>query len=741
MSALAAALAPLSARAPLALCGRGDALGITAAAMVEHLGEAVREPDEVHELFHLPLRHLHRIEGALASYDFARPPWLASSMRESAWGDKATWNGKVAYLVAGAVVIAAPYALSLARDIAALSSPYLYSPVHKGWVVSDPSADAGALGVIIAEHQVRASADVAALVEGRGGWRESLTRRAAAAAVAGFALPTSFSTTRTLKDHQALAVPVMAAQGATLLADQVGLGKGGEFVCALLSLAEKLDEEGRPPPWPVVVSVPKSMRAEIAKEVTQWHASAKITMLAGTKSAPIDPGAQFIVLNHDILAARLGDILDTHPKAFIADESHVFKNEMVKRSKAAATLAAAVRANADRPYVVLASGTPFLNSPIELWSTLTILGIERVFSDYAMDRLGGVKAKVHNRFGWSSKPMWPKRAFETYFCAGAHDRYGAWHNDGTSNTIELNALLVEHGMVRRRKSDVMHPLPELFENVVLIEPSAAHRERYAELASDFRKVVLTAARDVAVQEGSSVEYAVRIALAKLVAGEQIMQMTALRQEVAAAKLEGTISWVHSFMDGSLTYPGPDGADVRVGDDPTRRKVILFVHHRAPRAAIASHPDLQRYGVVTIDPGGEMNDAAVQAAKARFQADPDIRLMVATMAAREGHTLTAAKDVYIHEIPFVPSWIVQMAGRCWARLSEDYEPHEATVHYAVAPGTIDIPSVRRVRLKSAIFSAVIDAEGQDESISDLRAEDLDSLVESMAITRKELGLAR
>ena len=57
-------------------------------------------------------------------------------------------------------------------------------------------------------------------------------------------------------------------------------------------------------------------------------------------------------------------------------------------------------------------------------------------------------------------------------------------------------------------------------------------------------------------------------------------------------------------------------------------------------------------------------------------------------AREGLTLTAAKDVLVAEIPFMPDWVIQMAGRCWARLSRDYAPHEAHVHYAVAGYTID-----------------------------------------------------
>jgi hypothetical protein len=84
----------------------------------------------------------------------------------------------------------------------------------------------------------------------------------------------------------------------------------------------------------------------------------------------------------------------------------------------------------------------------------------------------------------------------------------------------------------------------------------------------------------------------------------------------------------------------------------------------------------------------------------------------------------------------------MAGRCWARFSELYEPHEAYLHYAVVMGTIDADLVRMVRLKKQRFDAVIDGEGQDdETMADLNNKSVDILAQILETNGGKFTLAR
>ena len=92
------------------------------------------------------------------------------------------------------------------------------------------------------------------------------------------------------------------------------------------------------------------------------------------------------------------------------------------------------------------------------------------------------------------------------------------------------------------------------------------------------------------------------------------------------------------------------------------------------------------------------------------------LIICYSEAREGLTLTAAHDVLIVEMPFMSSWILQMAGRCWARVSELYPPHEAHIHYAMADLGIDKYLEEMVRQKGLLHRTIVDGEKATEVVN-------------------------
>ena len=708
----------------------------------------IQEPDESSLNHWVALNQFHRFAKYVTSWAWeSQPRWIKDLLEESKWAAKNGWNNeKVAWAFGEkSAVISAPYTLSMTDMLAEFTSPYRYSHLINGWIVNDTEVDSDLLTELLMEYDIARSPLLGSRLEGRGTWREMLKELEAEAIEEGFEVPGNIKSGREYKDHQKSAILAMAYRGSNLLADQVGLGKGGQFISGAIcldnyymSVAKKVAaaaidavETSPETAYPVVISVPKSMKEEIGEEIHRWKHDAVVEIIEGTKPAPISEDAEFIILNHDILAKRVPDLMDAGAKSFIADECHAFKNPDALRTKGALELANFLRKQSEFPYITMASGTPFLNTPAELWSILCILGKEQIFAEYAIKKLGYETMKQKTKNGWKNLPISPRRAFEIRWCGGHYNEYKDWQAFGSSHTNELNAMLIKHVMIRRRKSDVMHPLPELFEKLNICDVTPDERAEYDRIQNEFKSYVIEKAREKAEVEGTDPSYAVRVALFSLMENKDIMQMTALRQELSRMKISYTVDWIHRFMAGD-----PD----IVGDDAERKKLIVYVHHREPRAALINHPELQQYGLVTVLAGADQDGASIQDHKNRFQTDPDTRLIIMSMAAREGHTLTAAKDVYLHEIPFVPSWIVQMAGRCWARLSEQFEPHEATVHYAVVMDTLDAVLVRTNKIKKTTFNAVIDGEGQDTDIEDMRAESAEAIMDMLAIGKRELAIA-
>lgn len=730
---------------------RPDYIEINDSKLAENLGGFTTTIEEADAPV-LPLSKLHQSREKLSAYT-KDVSWLEAALDDAAWANTNQWlihPEPSAWLVSNYMVIQAPYALTLADQINQIGKPYYYSNLVSGWIVNLKKADLEQIEAVLFFYGISISNNLADAVEGRAEWKSVLQNLIEESKAAGYKLPDKdiFKTHREYRPWQQDSILAMSYQGTSLLTDQVGLGKGGQFVGTALCLNQfKNGSNIKHGEFPVIIAVTKSMKEEIAEEVTRWWNDAKVQIIEGTKQSAIEKGKDFYIINHDILAARVDDLLELDPVGFIADECHVYKNDLSNRAKAAHKISKFLikkaAKNDEEPFIIMASGTPFLNAPIELWSLLEILGISHIFAEYARAKLDRTTMEIKNpKFNFKRPPgaknprlievpLTDKGAFEYYFCKAAFDKFYVWQNKGAEHVKELHKLLIDTGMVRRRKSDVMHPLPNLSEQVVKINLASEDWDEYDRLDEEFREWALEQAEELAKTENISVQQAANIITRKLENGEAVMRLTKIRQHLGMGKVDGTVRWIKKFMEGDPEV---------TGGDETRKKLIVFVHHQEPRRALIEHPELQKYGIVTILPGGDQTGESIQKDKKKFQSDDRYRLMICSMAAREGHTLTAAKDVYLHEIPFVPSWVVQMAGRCWARLSEEFEPHEAYIHYAVVDGTEDPRLLQMNRIKKATFNAVIDGEGQDEEINEMKSESVEMLIRSILKKHKEVGVA-
>lgn len=680
-------------------------------------------------------RHLNKILDAIETLEDesvrdATSLYLESCLDDIYWEKNArqSYRRGIAWKMRDRIIVQAPFSFTLNHQLCNLKcSSAAWSPEAQGWIVAEMQTYSD-LTEVFESFGVTASPYLDSVMDGLEEWEEILQSWADWAEELGYRIPDTFDTERKYKPHQITGILSMVGFRQVLLADQVGLGKSSEMIGSYLSIVQKKIEDGESSHeelWPLVIATNKSLKYEIAEEIVKWKSDAKVEILEGYDYTEFPEDTEFLVLNVDLLNKRLENLLDYDPKGLIIDEAHSMKNPDAKRTQSAQALSDYIWENyGEDALICMSTATPLSSRPSDLWSLLKLTHKEQIFVDHAREQIPQSEqwCRVRVKGGVRKVKMSDQRLFEKRWCNAFDNKYGDWFNFGSSHELELNQLLRDNVMVRRRKSDVMHPLPNLEEKIIPITLEGEQAENYARVANEFKDWLLEYAAEQAKIEGTSVKAAMRSAAAKLDFGnnEQMMQVSYLRQAVALAKIDYIVDWIDRFMDGDEEI---------TGGDPTRNKLIVFCYHREVQDVLMNHPDLKKHGMVSIV-GGKSPQAAVKA----FQEDPRCRLSILYSGAREGLTMTAAKDVLIFEPPFLHTWVVQMAGRAWARFSELYEPHEATVWYAVGEDTFDIPIINKLYSRRARFNATIDHEGEDlaeiESMPDGDKSDMFSMFMEM-----------
>lgn len=171
-----------------------------------------------------------------------------------------------------------------------------------------------------------------------------------------------------LMPHQITGATFMTAQDATLLASEPGTGKTAQIIEVIncLPLSAK-----------VLILCPSGLRRNWLHELALWLTLPRRCMIAGRY---IPEQAQVVILQYDALA-KFEVQLRAFTWALIAlDEAHALRNadsikaEQILGNRWTARLHAAKR--------IVATATPILNRPIDLWPLLSILGAPITKEDY-----------------------------------------------------------------------------------------------------------------------------------------------------------------------------------------------------------------------------------------------------------------------------------------------------------------------------------------------------------------------
>ena len=298
-------------------------------------------------------------------------------------------------------------------------------------------------------------------------------------------------------------------QGRALIADEMGLGKTIQILAWLYN---------HPEIRPVLVVCPNSVKLNWAREIKKWTGEEAFIIygrgLNGNNK--ISPGFSFYIINYDILKDRVEELKKINFTMLILDESHYIKNYKAKRTKAAQELAKNI------PKIACLTGTPLLNRPIELWTTLQVLKPkEKDFQDF-----------------WR---------FVKKYCDAHLERWG-WDFSGASNLDELQVKLRQTIMIRRLKKDVLKELPP--KRKIMVPMNIDNEEEYISALYDFRNWYRKhGGKDISDR------------------AELLVKLEKLKQIAVRGKMQYVIDFIKNTLENE-------------------EKVVVFAHHREIQETLA-----------------------------------------------------------------------------------------------------------------------------------------------------------
>jgi SWI/SNF-related matrix-associated actin-dependent regulator 1 of chromatin subfamily A len=332
---------------------------------------------------------------------------------------------------------------------------------------------------------------------------EALFAKHAQDEVASRALDCDFEVSKTnepLYPYQRAGVQFALEHGdKVLIADEPGLGKTWQAIGYLSENTQR----------PAVVICPASMKLVWKQEIERLLDGEKVAILNGQKDKVL-PQASVYILNYDLAVVRkprkgsktppqVGWLELLHQagvnQTIILDESHKIKNPKAKRTRAITDFAETF------DNILCLTGTPVLNRPIEMFTTLNMLRPETFKSYYSY-------------------------AFR--YCGAYKSQYGLVVN-GSSNLDELKVKLAEV-MVRRQKSEVLKELPPKTRSMVPV-PLDNEREY---------KLVETDLIAWLKEQGRDVDGARR--------GAALQKIEYCKQVAVRGKLEAGIDWCKDFVE-------------------------------------------------------------------------------------------------------------------------------------------------------------------------------------------------
>jgi len=321
-----------------------------------------------------------------------------------------------------------------------------------------------------------------------------------------------------LKKYQKIGVrKIESFQGRVLLADDMGLGKTVQTLKYV---------DNHPELRPVLIISPSFLKWVWESQLkTHFHKRGEV--LSGTKPILTNKLLKnnIFIINYEILRHWISTLRELKPKIVIIDECHRQKSSTAKITKAIRILCRDIK------HIICISGTPFLNRPIELFTTLNLL--------------------------------WPKEfpskwSFGFRYCKPTRRPWG-WEFKGATHLDELHEKLKSLGMIRRLKTEVLKQLPDKTREIIPVKISKI--SKYNEANKDF----LTWLYKISAEKADKAKKA-----------EALTKLGYLLRLSAKLKLKKVIEWVDNFLETN---------DEKIVLFCTHRKIIKKLHKKYKKISV------------------------------------------------------------------------------------------------------------------------------------------------------------
>jgi SWI/SNF-related matrix-associated actin-dependent regulator 1 of chromatin subfamily A len=371
------------------------------------------------------------------------------------------------------------------------------------------------------------------------------------------------------------------------------------------------------------------------------------TMTTTMKKCPI----QIVIVTYSLLQTRFQVANTLRECAFeciIADESHNLKQINSQRCQLALPLLQSSKR------LVLLSGTPALNRPVELWPQL-----------HALDARGLL-------FGSTSKNGMSYNEYTKRYCNAHRTRFG-YDVKGISNAEELHACL-KSVMIRRLKSDVLQDLPSKQRTIIPVIIMDAEKERESRETMMQLRNARRAVSEITDLDADDVANSAQWEARKL-----LMQGMTLLQSYSTDINSLSDLTVHDFNSMYIVAYQASGIakapstteyilDWLEGSD-SAQKLVVFAHHKDVLDYIETAISKKykgKLGMIRIDGSVSPAERALKVKKFQQQSNSsgNIRLALLSMtAAGVGLTLTAASNIIFAELHWTPGILAQAEDRC------------------------------------------------------------------------------
>ena len=439
--------------------------------------------------------------------------------------------------------------------------------------------------------------------------------------------------------------------GATLLADETGLGKTIE--AGLVAKELLLRGLART----VLVVVPASLGLQWREEMQEKF---RLGFRIAREAADLLDDPPLVIASYAALRSRgLGPLLRERPiDLLICDEAHHLKNRGTKQWKAVARV--------KKKYVLLLSATPFHNKLIELKNLLDILkpgllGSTRAFNKQYVDE---------------KDPRKPR------------------------NLHHLQALLGEV-MIRNRREEVAVKLPPRRAAIYHVELSAEEKSYYDDLSA-FVAGEARARAESPYQEGAR-PMATVLALINLqrelcssprAVARGLRNMS--RSEALPFTLEERCAGYADQADALPRWRKAEALEEVLAEVPG--KAVVFCEFRGTLEALGER--LAAAGIESVPFHGGLGPEERAGAIRRFK--EQARVLLATRAGAEGLNIQFCSTVVNFDLPWNPMVVEQRIGRVH-RLGQQ---HPVTVINLSVAGTIEARILELLAHKLQLFTSVL-----------------------------------